>query len=234
MFRTINSPKQTALFVIALTAGAGLAGQTLRAQNKPDSSQWESEIKAFEAADKTNPPPHGAVLFIGSSSIRQWKTLAEDFQECQVINRGFGGSQIIDSVAFADRIVIPYKPRMILLYAGDNDIAAGKSPEQVLADFKAFTRKVRPRLSETKVAFISIKPSPSRWEFAEKIKAANRLIEDFCKQDERLIYIDVFNPMLGADGKPRPELFVEDMLHLNPKGYALWTAIIRPRLKQVE
>jgi len=232
MFRTINSPKQTALLAIALTAGAGLAGQTLRAQNKPDSSKWESEIKAFEAADKTNPPPHGAVLFIGSSSIRQWKTLAEDFQEYKVINRGFGGSQIIDSVAFVDRIVIPYKPRMILLYAGDNDIAAGRSPEQVLADFKAFTRKVRPSLSETKVAFISIKPSPSRWEFAEKIKAANRLIEDFCKQDERLIYVDVFNPMLGADGKPRPELFVEDRLHLNHKGYALWTAMIRPRLKK--
>ena len=232
MFGTINSPKQTALLVIALAAGAGLAGQTLRAQNKPDSSKWESEIKAFEAADKTNPPPHDAALFIGSSSIRQWKTLAEDFQEYKVINRGFGGSQIIDSVAFADRIVIPYKPRMILLYAGDNDIAGGKSPEQVLADFKAFTRKVRPRLSETKLAFISIKPSPSRWEFAEKIKAANRLIEDFCKQDERLIYIDVFNPMLGADGKPRPELFVEDMLHLNHKGYALWTAMIKPRLKK--
>jgi len=231
MFRTINSPKQTAFFVIALAAGAGLAGQPLRAQNKADSSKWESEIKAIEAADKTNPPPHGAVLFIGSSSIRLWKTLAEDFQEYKVINRGFGGSHIIDSVAFADRIAIPYKPRMILLYAGDNDIAAGKSPEQVLADFKAFTRKVRPRLSETKVAFISIKPSPSRWEFAEKIKAANRLIEDFCRQDERLIYIDVFNPMLGADGKPRPELFVEDMLHLNRKGYALWTAMIRPRLK---
>ena len=130
MFGTINSPKQTALLVIALAAGAGLAGQTLRAQNKPDSSKWESEIKAFEAADKTNPPPHGAVLFIGSSSIRQWKTLAEDFQEYKVINRGFGGSQIIDSVAFADRIIIPYKPRLILLYAGDNDIAAGKSPEQ--------------------------------------------------------------------------------------------------------
>ena len=161
-----------------------------------------------------------------------WKTLAEDFQEYKVINRGFGGSQIIDSVAFADRIVIPYKPRMILLYAGDNDIAAGKSPEEVLADFKAFTRKVCPILSETKVAFISIKPSPSRWQFAEKIKAANRLIEDFCKQDERLIYIDVFNPMLGADGKPRPELFVEDMLHLNHKGYGLWTATIRPRLKK--
>ncbi|PYJ87462.1 MAG: hypothetical protein DME22_01525 [Verrucomicrobia bacterium] len=232
MFRTINSPKQTALFVIALTAGAGLAGQTLRAQNKLDSSKWESEIKAFEAADKTNPPPHGAVLFIGSSSIRQWKTLAEDFQEYKVINRGFGGSQIIDSVAFVDRIVIPYKPRMILLYAGDNDIAAGKSPEQVLADFKTFTRKVRPSLVEAKVAFISIKPSPSRWEFAEKIKAANRMIEDFCKQDERLIYVDVFNPMLGADGKPRPELFVEDRLHLNLKGYALWTATIRPRLKK--
>ena len=197
-----------------------------------DSTKWEKEIAAYEASDKTNPPPHDAALFIGSSSIRLWKTLAEDFQEYKVINRGFGGSQIIDSVAFADRIAIPYKPRMILLYAGDNDIAAGKSPEEVLADFKAFARKVRPRLSETKVAFISIKPSPSRWEFAEKIKAANRLIEDFCRQDERLIYIDVFNPMLGADGKPRPELFVEDMLHLNLKGYALWTALIRPRLKK--
>src|SRR2546430_17625055 len=105
---------------------------------------------------------------------------------------------------------------MILLYGGDNEIAGGKSPEQVLADFKAFTRKVHPSLTETKVAFISIKPSPSRWEFAEKIKAANRLIEEFCKQDERLTYADVFNPMPGADAKPRPELFVQDMLPLKP------------------
>lgn len=201
-----------------------------RAQTNPGSTKWESEIRAFEASDRTNPPPTGAVLFIGSSSIRLWKSLAQDFPGFKVLNRGFGGSQITDSTAFADRIVLPYKPKVIVLYAGDNDIAAGKSQEQVLADFKAFVHKVRGGLPRARIVFLSIKPSPSRWQFAEKIRAANELVENFCKRGKRLTYIDVFNPMLGGDGRPRAELFGEDKLHMNARGYALWTAIIGPRL----
>ena len=201
-------------------------------QTNAGSAKWEAAIAAFESADKTNPPPRDAVLFVGSSSIRLWKTLAQDFPEWKVINRGFGGSEIADSIAFADRIVLPYRPKTIVLYAGDNDIAGGKSPEQVFADFKAFVQRTRPALPKTKIAFISIKPSPARWRLAEKIQAANQMIRNFCGQNDNLIYMDVFNPMLGADGRPRAELFVEDQLHMNPKGYALWSGIIRPCLEK--
>jgi len=211
---------------------AGLAALALQAQPQTASSKWETEIRAFEAADKTNPPPHDAILFVGSSTIRLWKTLAQDFHEFKVVNRGFGGSQIVDSVALAERIIVPCRPRMVVLYAGDNDIAAGKPPEEVFADFKAFVAKVQSALPKARIAFISIKPSPSRWHLVNKIKTANKMIDAFCRQDERLIFVDVFTPMLGTDGQPRPELFLEDRLHMNAAGYALWTELIKPRLKE--
>jgi len=209
---------------------AALAALALQAQPQTASSKWETEIRAFEAADKTNPPPRDAIIFVGSSTIRLWKTLAQDFPEYQVVNRGFGGSQIEDSTAFADRIIMPYRPKAVVLYAGDNDIAAGKSPEEVAADFKGFVRKIHAVATRVKITFISIKPSPARWHLVEKIRSANRMIEDYCKQDAELGYIDIFNPMLDAEAKPRAELFVEDKLHMNPSGYALWLRIIKPRL----
>src|SRR5262249_13253064 len=144
--------------------------------------------------------------------------------------RGFGGSQIADCTAYADRIIVPYKPRLILLYAGDNDIAANRAPEQVLADFQGLVKTIHGALPEARIVFISIKPSISRWPLAEKVKAANRLVDEFTRHDGRLGFIDVFTPMLGADGQPRPELFVEDKLHMNGQGYLLWKQIIGPRL----
>lgn len=199
-------------------------------QEQTTSARWEPEIKAFEAEDKTNPPPKGAILFIGSSSIRLWKSLAQDFPQHKVLNRGFGGSQIIDSVTYAERIVLPYRPRMIVLYAGGNDINGGKSPEQVFADFQAFVRKIHATLPETRVAYISIAPNPARWSQVEKVKAANELIANHARGNPKLVFINVFPHMLGEDGQPRPELFVEDRLHMNAKGYALWTRIIQPYL----
>src|ERR1051325_1408417 len=192
--RPTRAPVAQGWFNGALLA-ALLAAPVSRAQTHPPPSKWETEIKAFEAADKTNPPPNNAVLFVGSSSIRLWKTLERDFSEFKVVNRGFGGSQIADSVALAGRIILPYRPRMILLYAGDNDLAAGKLPEEVYTDFKAFVEKVQMTLPKARIGFISIKPSPSRWKLAKNIKAANRLIEAFCQKDERLAYIDVFGRM---------------------------------------
>src|SRR5262249_22553589 len=146
-------------------------------------------------------------LFVGSSSIRLWKTLAQDFPNHRVINRGFGGSQIADVTAYADRVILPYKPKLILVYAGDNDIAADRAPEQVLADFQALAKAIHGTLPEVRILFISIKPSISRWPLVEKIKAANQLVDEFTRHDARLGFIDVFTPMLGADGRPRPELF---------------------------
>jgi lysophospholipase L1-like esterase len=191
---------------------------------------FEKDIRAFEAADTKQPPPKGAVLFVGSSSIRLWSTLAEDFPGVPVINRGFGGSEIADSTRYADRIVIPYHPRRIVIYAGDNDIAKGKSPLQVADDFRAFVEKVRAALPDVPISYICIKPSLQRWKLVDKIKQADHLIEQYAGGEKSIDYIDVFAPMLGPDGTPRKELFRDDGLHLNAKGYALWASIIRPRL----
>ena len=204
-----------------------LLAPQLRAEAPSDPfAKWEKEISAFEEKDKLNPPPKGGIVFVGSSSIRKWTTLSEDFPHHHVLNRGFGGSQLIDSVHFADRIVIPYEPRMIVLYAGGNDIHAGKSPEQVFADFQAFVAKVREKLPKTEIAYISIAGNPSRWAEVEKVKAANAMIEGFIKDQAGLKFINVFPRMLGSDGQPRPEIFVADRLHMNPEGYKLWTEIV--------
>jgi len=195
-----------------------------------NAAPFEKEILAFEAADKTNPPPPGANLFIGSSSIRLWTSLAEHFPKHRVVNRGFGGSQIIDSVRYAKRIVLPYKPQLIVLYAGGNDINAGKTPEQVAADYRAFVKTVHDALSATRIAYVSIAPNPARWAQVDRVRAANSLIEAQTRTDERLAFIDVFPKMLGEAGQPRPEIYVADRLHMNPKGYELWRGIVGPVL----
>jgi lysophospholipase L1-like esterase len=192
-----------------------------------DSSKWEKDIQAFEAADANRPPGTNGTVFIGSSSIRLWKTLAHDFPEDIVINRGFGGSQMIDSVQFFERIVLPCQPARIVIYAGGNDINAGKSPEQVFADYKQFVEKVRASLPQTRVAYISIAPNPARWHQVDQVRMANRLIQQHTRSDERLVFIDAFSAMLGDDGKPRPEIFVEDRLHMNEQGYQLWAKLVR-------
>ncbi|HSI11874.1 MAG TPA: SGNH/GDSL hydrolase family protein [Chthoniobacter sp.] len=189
-------------------------------------AKWEKEIAAFEAKDRENPPPKGGIVFVGSSSIKKWVTLAEDFPHHQVLNRGFGGSQIIDSVHFADRIVIPYEPRMVVFYAGGNDIHAHKTPEQVFADFQAFVEKVRAKLPKTEIACISIAGNPARWAEVEQVKALNTMLESYIKGKEDMKFINVFPRMLGSDGLPRTEIFVADRLHMNPEGYKLWTEIV--------
>lgn len=202
----------------------------LLAQEKQGFERWEDDIAAFERRDAQNPPPENAVLFVGSSSIRLWD-LEMSFPKIETINRGFGGSQIADSVHFADRIVLKHKPRIVVMYAGDNDINAGKSPERVAADFKKFIKTVHADLPETRILFIAIKPSIKRWALAGKMKQANRRIKKICDTNDLLAYIDIFTPMLGPDGRPREELFVEDGLHLNETGYQLWADRVAPHLK---
>lgn len=201
------------------------------ADEKPhDFDRWEKAIVAFERADaKTAPPKHG-LLFVGSSSIRGWK-LPNSFPKRQPINRGFGGSQIVDSTHFADRIILKHKPRTIVLYAGDNDIAKGKSPKRVAADFQNFVKTIHAELPKSRILFIAIKPSLKRWKLADKMKRANALVAAQCREDDRIVYIDIVTPMLGDDGKPRGDLFLKDGLHLNAKGYALWTKVLNPHLK---
>ena len=223
---------------LALTLLAGLSfclfTQAAPAKKQPPEVRWAKDIGAFEAADETNPPPKDAVLFIGSSSIKRWTDVGRAFPGHKVINRGFGGSQIADSVAFVGRIVTPYKPKLVLLYAGDNDIASGKSPEKVLSDFKAFVARIHATLPRTRIVFIAIKPCPSREKFLEQVNAANRLVRDYCETDQRLLFADVFTPMLTPEGRPRADLCVKDMLHLNTQGYELWASILRPILDKYD
>jgi len=209
--------------------------QTLAGQAAPrDSSRWETAIRTFEAADRTNPPPRNAVELIGSSSIRLWTSAPSLLPGHRIFNRGFGGSHLADSVAFVDRIVIPYRPKLVALYAGDNDLSAGKSPEEVFADFKEFAHKVHAALPQTKIAFISIKPCPAREKYLVEVRTANRLIKEFIGSDGRLTYVDVFTPSMSADGKPRAELYLKDGLHPNDTGYQLWASIIKPVLDRLD
>jgi len=213
---------------------ASLCATSLLAQDKAAPNKFEEEIKAFEEADKKSPPPEQAILFVGASGIKLWKTLEKDFPNHRVINRGFGGSQIADAIYFADRIIIPYKPRTILLQSGGNDINAGKSPEQVADDFRLFVEKVRGKLPEVRILFMSLQPSPARWSQAEKQKVANALIKKQVEAGKNMAYIDAYDAFLNADGQPREELFVADKLHHNAAGYKIRTELVMPFLKGEE
>jgi lysophospholipase L1-like esterase len=195
----------------------------------PKESRWEPAIARFEAQDRKSPPAKGGVLFVGSSSIRGWD-LAKSFPKHRPLNRGFGGSQVADSVQFAERIILKHAPRVVVVYAGDNDIAAGKSPETVLADYRALVKKIHASLPKTRIVYIAIKPSLSRWKLVDKMRAANALIGAEAKKDPRLRFVDIDKPMIGSDGKPRKELFRPDGLHLNYAGYKLWTSLVLAEL----
>lgn len=213
-----------------LLIGLLLSGCASR-QPPPLSPTWEKDIRAFEAADRQTPPPRDAVLFVGSSSIRLWRTLPTDFPDYAVIQRGFGGCQMNDVLAVVDRIVVPSAPRAIFVYAGDNDLANGRKPADIEADFRDFARRVHRQLPRSHVAFIAIKPSPQREALLGLAAEANQRIARYCRRQTWLGYVDVFTPMLDAGGRPRGDLFVEDALHLNAAGYALWTGIVRRHLE---
>jgi lysophospholipase L1-like esterase len=191
--------------------------------------KWENDISAFEASDRESPPPTGAVLFVGSSSIRLWK-LPQWLPDLTAINRGFGGSQIADVNRHLKRIVLPYKPSQIVFYAGDNDINAKKTPARVTDDFNAFVTAVRRDLPETRIIFVAIKPSLKRWDQFATQQQANDAIREICEASPQLTYLDVVTPMLGDNGEPKPELFADDGLHLNDAGYRLWTDLLKKHL----
>jgi lysophospholipase L1-like esterase len=211
-----------------------LLAQPATGRKQPPEARWEKDIRAFETADKTNPPPQDAILFVGSSSIRLWTNLAQAFPGHKVFRRGFGGSELSDSAAFMDRIVTPYKPKLVLLYAGDNDIASGKSPEQVLGDFKTFAGRIHTALPDTRIAYIAIKPCPAREKYLDRVKATNRLIRGYSASDNRLLFVDVFTPMLTKEGRPRADLCIKDGLHPNAQCYELWATILRPVLDKYD
>jgi lysophospholipase L1-like esterase len=201
----------------------------------PANAPYAGDINAFQEADKKQMPPTGAVLFIGSSSIRMWDTLAQDFPEIPIIRRGFGGSFIQDSTRYADRIAIPYKPKMIVMAAGTNDLAYGnKNPQQILQDFKDFVAKIHGALPDTRIVYISINPTVARWNQEADILETNHLIEKWIFENnsptQKLNFINSHSDILTADGKPQPKLLRDDGLHFNAEGYKLWTSILKPRI----
>lgn len=193
-------------------------------------ADWEKDMQAFAKADRMNPPHKGGIVFTGSSSIRLWPNLSKQFPNRNVINRGFGGSHLSDVMTWADQVIFRYEPRQVVVYAGDNDIANGNSAEKVAQDFARLFQKIRGRLPSAKIAFISIKPSPSRVAYQATIQKANQLIQNFLKKQRNAAYIDVFSSMVNPAGRPKAEWFRADSLHMNEKGYEQWAKKIGPYL----
>lgn len=190
------------------------------------------EINAFKKQDSISMPPKNAILFVGSSSFRMWTSIKQDFPVHSIINRGFGGSSLSDVIRYADQIIIAYQPRQVVIYCGENDFASADtvSVQTVYSRFQQLFNHIRKQLPEVSVAFVSIKPSPSRQHLLQKIINANELIKDFLKNQPKTAYIDVFSAMIDQQGNPKPELFVDDRLHMNKKGYAIWVQVIEPHL----
>ncbi|MCO6045099.1 GDSL-type esterase/lipase family protein [Aeoliella sp. ICT_H6.2] len=212
-------------FLLVLLAGPAL-GQT------EFTGRWAADMQKFAKADAEHPSEPGGVVFVGSSSIRLWD-LEKSFPKLDppALNRGFGGSQLADSIRYAELLVTSHKPRIVVIYAGDNDIAAGKTAERVESDFVKLAEKIQTELPETKIAFIAVKPSTRRWNLADTIQDANARVAKRCADNDQWTFIDVWKPMLGEDGKPREELLRDDGLHMTDKGYELWSSLVRPLLK---
>lgn len=198
------------------------------AQQKP----FYEEIQNFKKQDSLSFPPAKTILFVGSSSFRKWENVQSYFPGYNIINRGFGGSTLPDVIGYVNDIIIPYKPKQIVIYCGDNDLAASDTitPSIVCKRFQQLFFLIRNSLPGTRIDFISIKPSPSRERLINKIKESNTLIRVFLSKKKNTGYIDVYNKMILPNGKPRPDIFVEDKLHMNEKGYAIWQEAIRPYL----
>jgi lysophospholipase L1-like esterase len=222
---TLTSIGRRAALTASLALAFGVRIVAAQAAADPNPARFEAEIKAFGELDRKSTPPKGAVLFVGSSSIRLWPT-AERFPNLTVINRGFGGSHISDVNHYFDQTVRKYAANVVVLYAGDNDLGSGKSSDRVFADYQAFVEKVHAAKPDTEIVFVAIKPSLARWKLWDTMKAFNERVRAFSSSRARLHFVDVAPPMLGANGQPRPELFVEDGLHMTPAGYDIWTGLV--------
>lgn len=201
----------------------------------PNPERFENSIKKFEENDKKKQPPEGAIVCVGSSSMRGWhSSIKKDLAPLTVIPRGFGGSNMNDVLHFINRIVINYKPRAILLYEGDNDMAANIKPEKFIVKFNKFVADIHKVLPETRIYVLAIKPSISRWKLWPSMKKSNKLLQEKCEQDELLTYIDIATPMLDANNNPKKEIFKKDNLHMNRKGYDIWTKTVKTIIDEKE
>jgi lysophospholipase L1-like esterase len=206
-----------------------LLAQTISAQNVQ--AAFSKEIDAFKLADRQQMPAVNAILLAGSSSFTKWTDVQDYFPGYPILNRGFGGSSLPDLIRYAADIILPYRPRQIIVYCGENDIATDTvTAAMVEQRFRELFLLIRSRMPKVPIAFISIKPSPSRWKYEPIILEANRLIKTFLKKQPQTQYIDIHNDMLHADGTVNESLFVQDKLHMNASGYLIWSKKIRPVL----
>lgn len=208
----------------------GCIAVTLASTAHADPAKFSKEIAAFEQADREHPAEKGGIVFIGSSTIRKWKEIQSAFPGLPVVNRGFGGSKMEDSLFYAERILLPLQPAMVVVFAGSNDINSGQSAELVAGNFKAFVAKVRGLMPKTELRYIEITTSPSRWDQREIVIDANRRIREFCDATTGVKFIPVREKLLGSNGEPREELFESDRLHPNADGYRILATAIRPFL----
>jgi len=223
--------------VVALMVTLGLMSlaRFVAKLRSADPTIWEGAIRKFREEDRRNPPPKGVIVFTGSSSIRFWKSLKEDMAPLPVLNRGFGGSQIHQVTHYADRIVLPYKPRAVVFYAGENDMAGlffskKRTPVEIRDAYRGFCEKVHVALPQVPIYYISTKPPKRRLRLWPAMQEANQLVREYCASDGRLHYIDIVPAMLDAEGNPRRDVFKWDGIHLNETGYAIWKSIVRPVL----
>ena len=217
--------------LLVFCAALLLFGTTISAQIYERANLWQKEIDAFAEIDRRQTPPEKAILFVGSSSFRGWRTLRDDFPRVKIINRAFGGAHLEDVIFYAAQTIAPYQAQTIVVYAGDNDIAAGKSVERVFNDWQTLVALIRQSAPQSHIVFVSIKPSPSRREFWSKFQQMNALVKAQTVKDKRLIFVDIWNEMLTANGEPREELYLGDRLHMKPEGYAIWRAALAKYLK---
>ena len=204
-------------------------GSLIAQDQKP--AFW-NDIQNFKKQDADAFPPKNAILFIGSSSFTRWTDVQQYFPSHTIVNRGFGGSTLVDVTRYADDIIFPYQPKQIVIYCGENDIASSDTVTVKIAfnRFKNLFQLVRSRLPDIPVLFVSLKPSPSRWQMKDRMTKANDMIKKFLKKSKNTVFVDVWKPMLGPDKKPMPDLFVEDNLHMTAKGYVIWQKLIEPYL----
>jgi lysophospholipase L1-like esterase len=215
--------------------GACATATPCGAAQYPDPARFENAIRQFEKQDAISPPPAGAIVCAGSSSMRKWhEKIHQDLAPLQVIARGFGGSNMNDLLTFADRIVIAYRPRAVVIYEGDNDLAQGVDPAAVRDKFVALVAKIHAALPETRIYCLAVKPSIARWQLWPKMQQTNRLLAAECQRDKRLAFVDIARPMLNGDGHVKTDLFISDGLHMNRKGYVIWRDTLRPILMQRE
>jgi len=213
------------LLLLLAFACANLFAQS----NKP---AFYNDIQQFRKMDSVQAPPTNAILFVGSSSFTKWTDVKDYFPGYSIINRGFGGSTLADVLRYEEDVIFRYNPKQIVIYCGENDVASSDTitANTVFNRFTSLFSDIRAVFPNVPVVFLSLKPSPSRWQLREKAKATNQLIEQYLSKQKNAQFVDVWKPMLGKDGKPRQELFIEDNLHMNAKGYAIWQKLIQPTL----